>query len=113
MNKISGGSQWKNANGKKHYELNKQKYIDDAAARKKRNLKFLEEYRKTQKCKDCGNDDHRVLDFDHLKDKVAAVPNLARNGASINTLKNEIAKCEIRCANCHRIRHYNERTLTK
>lgn len=112
MSKVTGGSQWTNSYGKKHYDLNKQKYIDGALARKTRNIEFLDEYRKTQICADCGNDDHRVLDFDHIKEKRGCVGFLARSGVSIKTLQEEIAKCEVRCANCHRIRHYEERDST-
>lgn len=109
MNKITGGSQWKNAKGKKHYELNRQKYIDGMMRRKRRNQLFVLEYRKTQKCIDCGNPDFRVLDFDHLGNKRGNVCKLVQNGVSIETLKAEIAKCVVRCANCHRVKTYIER----
>ena len=109
MNKITGGSQWKNAKGKKHYELNRQEYLTAAIRRRRRNQLFILEYRKTQKCMDCGNPDFRVLDFDHLKNKRDAIGRLAQNGVAIETLKTEIAKCVVRCANCHRIKTYIER----
>lgn len=56
-------------------------------------------------CVDCGNDDIRVLDFDHRpdSDKLDGINNLARRPCSIATLQDEMAKCDIRCANCHRI----------
>jgi len=53
-------------------------------------------------CKDCGIKDHRVLDFDHVGPKEF---NLAKgDGVSREKLLAEIAKCEIRCANCHRLK---------
>lgn len=45
-----------------------------------------------------------VLDFDHLGDKRETIANLVRAAASIETLLSEIAKCELVCSNCHRIR---------
>lgn len=56
---------------------------------------------------DCGNTDIRVLEFDHVTDKkVAGVGRLARDAASLATLETEIAKCEVRCRNCHQIVTY-------
>jgi DNA-binding MarR family transcriptional regulator len=52
-------------------------------------------------CADCGERDIRVLEFDHIRGvKVAAVSALMRD-ASFEKLKAEIAKCEVRCSNCH------------
>lgn len=55
-------------------------------------------------CVDCGEDDPVVLEFDHLYDKVDAVSYLAMAGSSWATIKAEMAKCEVVCANCHRRR---------
>jgi len=54
-------------------------------------------------CMDCGISDPRVLEFDHLRDKKDNVSNLL-NKSNWTTIENEIKKCEIVCANCHRIR---------
>jgi hypothetical protein len=55
-------------------------------------------------CVDCGEDDPRVLDFDHLRDKTMEIGALVRSGYSWKRIAQEITKCEIRCANCHRRR---------
>jgi hypothetical protein len=57
------------------------------------------------KCKDCGNDDFRVLEFDHIGDDKTA--NVARF-ISRNWRKSleEALKCEVVCANCHKIRTF-------
>ena len=57
-------------------------------------------------CMDCELDDIRVLEFDHREDeeKEAHVSTLVRNGVSWDTIQAEIDKCDVVCANCHRIR---------
>lgn len=58
----------------------------------------------THPCVDCGEKNPIVLEFDHKKDKVDCVGEIARRNGSLKAVKDEIAKCEVRCANCHRIK---------
>lgn len=64
---------------------------------------------KNSKCTDCGNDDIRVLEFDHLPQfkKEKNISDFLKSGCSWNVIQKEINKCEIVCANCHRIRTVN------
>ena len=55
-------------------------------------------------CADCGETDVRVLEFDHLRDKKASISDLIRSGSKWSVIMEEIAKCEIVCANDHRRR---------
>jgi hypothetical protein len=52
-------------------------------------------------CVDCGETDLTVLHFDHLRDKVRDISTLWRSQRSWKAVELEIAKCEVRCANCH------------
>lgn len=90
--------QWNDNNRKQVLENNK--------LIKKRNYAFLWRYLKLfGKCIDCGVNDDRVLEFDHVKgNKIDGVKRLADGLASINRIKTEIRKCEVRCCNCHRIK---------
>ena len=55
-------------------------------------------------CVDCGTSDIRVLEFDHVRGvKLDSISSLIRRGRSIATVRAEIEKCEVRCANCHAI----------
>lgn len=57
-------------------------------------------------CADCGYNAHAVaLDFDHPPGagKLIGVARAVRNGALPQALR-EAAKCDVVCANCHRVR---------
>lgn len=62
---------------------------------------------KSVPCADCGGSFPPVcMDFDHLPefDKVLDVSRMYRGSTPMETILAEIAKCEVVCANCHRIR---------
>jgi len=70
--------------------------------------KYLE-YINDKSCIDCGETDFRVLDFDHVNgDKKYNVSKMIGGSYLWTTILKEIAKCEVRCANCHRKRTYEE-----
>ncbi len=61
-------------------------------------------------CVDCGEKDVRVLDFDHVRGtKEFSISKGLRDRVSNVRLVQEIKKCEVRCANCHRKRHVARR----
>ena len=62
------------------------------------------EYLGTRPCADCGERDPVVLEFDHVGAKRAEVSMLVRRGVLPAVLMQEIARCEVVCANCHRRR---------
>lgn len=55
---------------------------------------------------DCGESDPVVLEFDHNDgvDKESAVSTMVLQGMGFDRIDFEIAKCTVRCANCHRRR---------
>jgi hypothetical protein len=72
------------------------------------NIAYITNYLATHPCIDCGETDILVLEFDHIRDKKYGIGNMTSN-YGIETVKTEIAKCEVRCANCHRRKHSKER----
>ncbi len=64
---------------------------------------FVLDYFHTHPCVDCGIGEPVVLEFDHRdpRMKTANVGWLICSG-SLEDLKAEIAKCDVRCGNCHR-----------
>lgn len=87
----------------KNFSVEQKQSIKDLAKQKAiRNKQFVWDYLKEHPCVDCGESDPIVLEFDHTKDKKVAISNLAGQGVGIETITEEIGKCEVRCANCHR-----------
>jgi hypothetical protein len=91
-----------------HYSAHRQRYIDQARMRKQRRLArertaYLVEYFAAHPCTDCGEADPVVLEFDHLGNKSFDIgPALPYR--KWQDILDEIAKCEVVCANCHRRR---------
>lgn len=94
---------------KSHYARNRGYYKDKAIKYKDKARAFVAEYLKFHPCERCGESDVRVLDFDHLRDKVENVSTMAYTGCSSRALLEEIAKCQVLCANCHRITTWERR----
>lgn len=98
---------------KSHYRNNKQVYLDRANTRNVRvnteNKQRLYAYLSSHPRVDCGEADVRVLEFDHVRgSKTLEIARLLDRAISWSKIEAEIAKCEVRCVNCHRIKT-NER----
>lgn len=89
---------------KNHYEQNKTKVRASINDRKQKNKDNIWKYKCNSQCKDCGFSDPRCLEFDHLRDKEFNVSQMAQRGLSWDRILKEINKCEVVCANCHRVR---------
>lgn len=70
---------------------------------------FLQKYKLRVGCADCGYAEHpAALDFDHRdpSTKLFNPSQFARH--SWQQVLEEIKKCDVRCANCHRVKHARE-----
>ena len=99
-----------------HYAKNKQKYIRKAKIYDKKNkeaiMKNVLAYLLEHPCIGCGEANPVILEFDHRdpKTKISEISTLVSvNRNSWETVKQEIDKCDIRCANCHRMKTAKER----
>lgn len=87
----------------------KKNHPEERAARHaqiRENRAFITQYKLERGCVDCGYSAHAAaLDFDHMPG-TAKLFSIGQTGATCARAKllAEIAKCEVVCANCHRIR---------
>lgn len=91
---------------RKYATENSAKLLAYAAVYTKRNYALIEKL-KAVPCTDCkGSFPAVVMDFDHLPGckKLYKVADMARAKYSEKAILTEAAKCEVVCANCHRIR---------
>ena len=81
-----------------------------AKARREELKLYIENVKRTGKCAVCGNPDFRVLEFHHRdpSQKKFSIVQAVHNRYSLAALQREIEKCDLTCANCHRIIHYGE-----
>ncbi|MCX6765012.1 MAG: hypothetical protein NT148_00530 [Candidatus Nealsonbacteria bacterium] len=70
--------------------------------------KYLNNYKEDRGCFKCGNKDHRVLEFHHLRDKKFTIGYAYYCHFGMERVKEEIKKCAVICANCHKIVHYKQ-----
>jgi hypothetical protein len=89
-----------------YYERNKERILEykfDRQVRKRTEAReYVLEYLRTHPCVDCGATELMVLTFDHVRGtKRMNVTELINRGYTLEAVKDEIAKCEVRCANCH------------
>jgi len=82
------------------------RYLDldlEERARARKVQDFIRAFKVEHGCADCGYcAHHAALDFDHIDEKQINVC----NAKSVQQAMAEIARCEVVCANCHRVRTF-------
>ncbi len=100
------------ARGVSYYRLNHERQLRLALIRRAVYRKSTKEFLniiKNKPCLDCGKSfPPYVMDFDHKEGekKEKEVARMVAGGWSLKNIQKEINKCDLVCANCHRIRTY-------
>jgi hypothetical protein len=88
-----------------HYRRNPRRNYARNRAKAHSNRRWLYEYLLTKRCEweGCDVSDPDMLVFDHLSpaDKRGELSRMAQQTYSLDTLKAEVAKCRVLCANHH------------
>jgi hypothetical protein len=99
----------RSAYAKRHYQQNRERYLARTKKSRRRGRDafwfWLMNYLRSHRCVDCGETDPLVLQFDHRDgtEKVDTIGSMISR-TSWTTFLAEVAKCDVRCANCHRVR---------
>lgn len=86
------------------YERRKEYILAGTKRRRQENRLWLAEHKK-KPCLDCGGEfPHPVMEFHHRDPDEKSFTIGMNLGSSRERLLKEMAKCDLLCANCHRIR---------
>src|SRR5262249_4307373 len=89
-----------------HYQAHQSYYVRKAIRRKAKVIveqrEWLLNYLALHPCVDCGETDPRCLDFDHVRGKKCCDISRMLGDYGWEAIEQEINKCEVQCANCHR-----------
>lgn len=79
--------------------------LQSAASRRAQAMEYVDGLKRNP-CTDCGQRWPPVaMDFDHVRgEKVDHVGVMVQKGYALEAIQAEIAKCELVCACCHRVR---------
>ncbi len=90
---------------KAHYQKNTAYYLRKARKRnnelKRRKQEKILAYLALNPCIDCGEPDPVCLQFDHRRGQKLKAVSQMLGTYEWDRIEQEIAKCEVRCANCH------------
>jgi len=103
-----------NERKRKYYAQNPTRFFKYNDKRTQRLREEVQKYKTEKGCAHCGERDFRCLDFHHSDAnlKVAEVSFLMRYRGEAAVWE-EITKCEVVCANCHRKHHYDQIILER
>lgn len=103
------------ARNKRWSERNKDRHHAMSAAWKDRNRQWVEEFKSIVGCSQCGEKHPACLDFHHNDEsaKTISIAEAIQNGWNIERIADEMLKCSILCANCHRKHHWAERRANR
>jgi hypothetical protein len=104
----------RNALNRASYARNKDKRQKINREKKASAKEKWRQYKSTLSCVQCGQNHPATLDFHHIEKHPSnlKVNKLVTNHAFKKAIE-EIKKCLVLCANCHRIHHHNERLEKK
>ena len=107
--------EWREANPEKMrqyrrewYRRNKKHAVAKSVKRRKELQKWLKEYKATLSCMNCGEDHPACIVFHHRdpSKKDATIAHIVyQKGWGRKRIMEEINKCDVLCANCHRKEH--------
>jgi hypothetical protein len=93
---------------RKHYAQHSDEVRKKVQSAKRSKVKEWKAFKATLKCSKCDENHPAALDFHHVVSDPTNIPisTLIKNHAHLK-LKEELKKCVVLCANCHRKHHHD------
>ncbi|PSP79355.1 HNH endonuclease [Halobacteriales archaeon QS_1_68_20] len=100
---------WEDLTGQQRwYYKNREARIERKDRRRRELRAWLHEFKHDEcECANCGEGRHACLDFHHPGEKDLSVSDMIAYGYSRERIREEIQRCVVLCANCHRVEHYD------
>ena len=93
----------------RYYHVNderKEQIREGQKRRRQEKKEWLREIKRENGCYECGETNPKCLEFHHdTGNKTANVSTMASDDSSKERIREEINKCIVLCANCHRKHH--------
>lgn len=93
------------------YARNAERAKAKTVQRKKELIRWFREYKSSLACIRCGENHPACLDFHHRnpgEKEIMLSRVIADRAWSKERILEEVAKCDVLCANCHRKQHWEE-----
>ena len=98
-------AKYAHAHHKRNAPSRRKKIAENRKVRVLAAREHVKNYLSTNPCMNCGESNPIVLEFDHVRGtKKNNISDLVCDGFSVDVIQVEIDKCDVVCANCHRIR---------
>ena len=94
------------------YRANRAKRREKVKADRRSHVKWMDSLKEGRPCADCGlTYPPYVMEWDHLPgtEKALVLADTRRSAHARKRILDELAKCELVCANCHRERTFGTR----
>ncbi len=91
---------------RKWFRNNRKTQYKRVKERSFRNRIWIHQYKSEQSCKECGISHPAVLDFHHRDGEKKKFSISQCKDSGLKRIKAEIKKCDVLCANCHRLLHW-------
>jgi len=98
---------------KEWYQHNKENILELRRQKQQEIIRWYRQYKTTIKCIRCGENEPACLHLHHRNkaDKKKNIAHYVFHASSLEKFLGELSKCDVLCANCHRLEHWQERAI--
>lgn len=105
---LPDGEEWSELTAQQRWYYKNREHRIETKERRRLDLRawFSEVKRAEYSCRECAEERGPALDFHHPGEKYGGVSQLVNHGYSKARIREEMERCVVLCANCHREEHY-------